>query len=165
MQLDFTNLFNSDSEVVNIDYNIKFDDFQYSTYQPLKNGADVRGKAYCRADVVYLDLSISFDFFGVCDRCAEDFERQYSFDLNRIVVQRLENENDSDDYIVVENNVLDLDDLVYQEIQLFLPQKILCKEDCKGLCPKCGKNLNSGDCDCKADVDPRMAALLQLLDE
>ncbi len=165
MQLDFTNLFNSDSEVVNIDYNIKFDDFQYSTYQPLKNGADVRGKAYCRADVVYLDLSISFDFFGVCDRCAENFERQYSFDLNRIVVQRLENENDSDDYIVVENNVLDLDDLVYQEIQLFLPQKILCKEDCKGLCPKCGKNLNSGDCDCKADVDPRMAALLQLLDE
>lgn len=165
MQLDFTNLFNSDSEVVNIDYNIKFDDFQYSTYQPLKNGADVRGRAYCRADVVYLDLIISFDFFGVCDRCAEDFERKYSFDLSKIVVQRLENEDDSDDYIVVENNVLDLDDLVYQEIQLFLPQKLLCKEDCKGLCPKCGKNLNSGDCDCKADVDPRMAALLELLDE
>lgn len=165
MQIDFTNLFNSDSEVVNIDYNIKFDDFQYSTYQPLKNGADVKGKAYCRADVVYMDLSISFDFFGVCDRCAEDFERKYSFDLNKIVVQRLENENDSDEYIVVENNVLDLDDLVYQEIQLFLPQKLLCKEDCKGICPKCGKNLNSGDCDCKADVDPRMAVLLELLDD
>lgn len=165
MQIDFTNLFNSDSEVVNIDYNIKFDDFQYSTYQPLKNGADVRGKAYCRADVVYMDLSISFDFFGVCDRCAEDFECKYSFDLNKIVVQRLENENDSDEYIVVENNVLDLDDLVYQEIQLFLPQKLLCKADCKGICPKCGKNLNSGDCDCKADVDPRMAALLELLDD
>lgn len=165
MQLDFTNLFNSDSEVVNIDYTVKFDDFQYSTYQPLKNGAVVRGKAYCRADVVYLDLSINFDFFGVCDRCAEDFERKYSIELNKIVVQRLENEDDSDDYIVVENNVLDLDDLVYQEIQLFLPQKILCREDCKGLCPKCGKNLNSGNCSCKADVDPRMAKLLELLDE
>lgn len=165
MQLDFTNLFNSDSEVVNIDYTVKFDDFQYSTYQPLKNGAVVRGKAYCRADVVYLDLGISFDFFGVCDRCAEDFERKYSVELNKIVVQRLENEDDSDDYIVAQNNILDLDDLVYQEILLFLPQKILCREDCKGLCPKCGKNLNSGDCSCKADVDPRMAALLELLDE
>lgn len=166
MQLDFTNLFNSDNEIVNIDYNVKFDDFQYSTYQPLKNGADVKGKAYCKADVVYMDLNINFDFFGVCDRCADEIEKHYSFDLNKIIVRKLENEDDDyDDYIVVENNVLDIDDLAYQEIQLFLPQKILCKEDCKGLCHKCGKNLNLGDCDCKADVDPRMAALLELLDD
>jgi uncharacterized protein len=166
MQLDFTNLFNSDSEVVNIDYNVKFDDFEYSTYKPLKNGADVKGKAYCKADVVYMNLVVDFDFFGVCDRCADEFQRRYSFELNKIVVPRMENENDDyDNYIVVENNILDLDDLIYQEIQLFLPQKMLCKEDCKGLCSKCGKNLNYEQCDCKKDVDPRMAALLQLLDD
>lgn len=165
MLIDFTNLFNSDREVKTIDYNLPLDDFEYSTYQPLKNGADVKGKAYARADIVYLDLNISFDFFGVCDRCAEDIQKSYSFDVNRIVVSHLENEEEDDDYIVVEDNVLDLDEFVYQEIQLFLPQKMLCSDDCKGLCPKCGKNLNKEKCGCEKEVDPRMAALLQLLDE
>lgn len=166
MQLDFTNLFNSSSEVIDVDYNVPLLDFDYSSYKPLINGADVKGRAYCKADVVYMDLRISFDFVGICDRCADDVNKHYSFDLNKIVVPKLENENDDyDDYIVVENNVLDLDDLIYQEIQLFLPSKMLCKEDCRGLCSKCGKNLNYEKCDCKKDVDPRMEALLQLLDE
>lgn len=166
MQLDFTNLFNSGNGDINIDYVVNLDDFEYSTYKPLKNGATVKGKAYCKADVVYLDLNVNFDFFGVCDRCAEDIEKSYSFELNKIIVPRMENDNDDfENYIVVENNVLDLDELVYEEIQLFLPIKMLCKDDCKGICQKCGKNLNEGDCDCKPDVDPRMAALLQLLDE
>ena len=166
MQLDFTNLFNFDNEVINIDCHLQFDDFEYNTYMPLKNGVDVKGKAYCKADVVYLDVDVCFDFFGVCDRCAEDFERKYSFSINKIVVEKLENEDDDyDDFIVVDNCKLDLDEFIYQEIQLFLPQKMLCKEDCKGLCQKCGANLNDGPCDCKKDVDPRMAALLQLLDD
>ena len=76
----------------------------------------------------------------------------------------MENENDDyDDYIVVENNVLDLDELVNEECQLFLPAKMLCKEDCKGLCQKCGKNLNYEKCECAKEIDPRLAALSDLL--
>ena len=165
MLIDFTGLFNSDKEEKQIDYCIPFEDFEYSTYKPLKHGATVKGRAYSKADVAYLDVTVCFDFFGVCDRCADDFERQYSFDINRIVVAHLENEEDDEDYIVVENNVLDLDDYVYQEIQLFLPQKMLCSDDCKGLCPKCGKNLNREKCGCQPEVDDRLSALLQLLDE
>ena len=166
MQLNFTNLFNFDNEVIDIDEKLTLSDFEYSTYKPLKNGVNVKGKAFCKADVVYIQLNISFDFFGICDRCADEFEKEYSFDINKIVVQKLENEDDDfDDFIVVENNVLDLDDYLYQEIQLFLPQKMLCSEDCKGLCAKCGKNLNKEKCSCEKEVDPRMAALLQLLEE
>lgn len=165
MFIDFTNLFNSDKEAKQIDYLLTFDDFEYSTYQPLKNGVTVKGRAYSKADVTHLELTVSFDFFGVCDRCADDFKRAYSFDIKKVVVAHLENEEDDENYIVAENNVLDLDDYVYQEIQLFLPQKMLCNDDCKGLCPKCGKNLNYEKCDCKPDVDPRMATLLTLLDE
>ncbi|MGN0523585.1 MAG: YceD family protein [Eubacterium sp.] len=166
MQLDFTNLFNSSGEVIDFDYKINFDDFEYSTYKPLTNGAGVKGKAFSKADVVYLALNVCFDFNGFCDRCADEINRSYSFDLEKIIVPRLENNDDDyDNYVVVENNVLDLDDLVYQEIQLFLPTKMLCIDDCKGLCPSCGKNLNHEKCECKKEVDPRMAALLQLLDE
>ena len=166
MQLNFTNLFNFDNEEIKINEKLSFDDFEYSTYKPLKNGVSVKGRAYCKADVVYINLYISFDFFGICDRCAEDFKREYSFEINKIVVEKLENEDDDfDDFIVVENGVFDLDDYVYQEIQLFLPQKMLCSENCKGICSKCGKNLNKEECSCEKEVDPRMAALLQLLEE
>lgn len=164
MQLDFTNLLNSSADEINIDYHMNADDFMYSTYKPLKNGVDVKGRAYQKVGVVYLDLDVNFDFFGVCDRCADDIERKYDFSLNKIIVNAMENENDDyDDYIVVENNVLDLDELVKEECQLFLPAKMLCKDDCKGLCQKCGKNLNYEKCECAKDVDPRLAALADLL--
>ena len=165
MQLDFTGLFSSSSDAVCIDYSLSLEDFEYSTYKPLKNGARIIGRAYTKADVTHLDLNISFDFFGICDRCADDIERHYSFDISKTVVPFLENEEDDEGYVITENNILDIDDLVYQEIQLFLPHKMLCSDDCKGLCQVCGKNLNYGECDCKKAVDPRMAALLQLLDE
>jgi uncharacterized protein len=60
---------------------------------------------------------------------------------------------------------LNLDELVEEDVNLALPTKYLCKDDCKGLCSSCGKNLNNGQCDCKAPIDPRMEALLQLLED
>ena len=73
-------------------------------------------------------------------------------------------EEDFDDYIVVEGETLDLDELVYSDIVLLTPPKYVCSEDCKGLCPTCGKNLNEGECACdKQHTDPRLEALRQLL--
>ena len=164
MQLDFTNIFNSSCDELPVDYSLSLEDFEYGTYKPLKDGVTVKGRAYSKADVAHLELSVSFDFYGICDRCADDFKRAYSFEIEKVVVHHLENELDDDGYIITENNILDIDDLVYQEIQLFLPHKMLCNDDCKGLCTKCGANLNREECGCKKDVDPRMAALLELLD-
>lgn len=165
MKIDLTELFNGSVDKKDIDYRLDLSNLTYSTYKPIKNDVVVKGSVFSKADVVYLDVDISFDFFGFCDRCAEDVKKSFGFKVKRIVVERLENENDDDDYIVVKNRELDLDELVSEEVSLSLPSKILCKEDCKGLCPKCGANLNVKKCDCKSDVDPRMAALLQLLDE
>lgn len=165
MKIDLTELFNGSVDKKDIDYRLDLSNLIYSTYNPIKNDVVVNGSVFSKADVVYLDIDISFDFFGFCDRCAEDVKRSFDFKVKRIVVERLENENDDDDYIVVKNREIDLDELVSEEVSLSLPSKILCKEDCKGLCPKCGTNLNVKKCDCKSDVDPRMAALLQLLDE
>lgn len=165
MKIDLTNLFNGCNESVSVDYSLNLQNLSYGTYQPLQKEVKVKGSVYQKADVVYLDVSVSFEFIGVCDRCAEDLKKDYCFKLNKILVPCVESDADFDDYIVVENGVLNLDELVEEEIQLFLPSKMLCRDDCKGLCAKCGKNLNLGNCDCKKDVDPRMAALLQLLDE
>ncbi len=166
MQLDFTNLFGASDEIISIDYTIPFDDFYYGNYRPFRDGVSVKGRAFCKAEVVHMELQISFSFYGICDRCVDDFKRDYSFSVNKIIVQRMENDSEAfDDYIVVENNILNLDDLVEEEINLHLPSKILCKDDCAGICPQCGKNLNHEKCSCKKEVDPRMASLLQLLDD
>lgn len=65
-----------------------------------------------------------------------------------------------------EGDALDLDELVREQILLALPARHLCREDCKGLCPDCGADLNAGHCGCARDeTDPRWAALAALKDK
>lgn len=165
MKIDLSGLFNNSVKEIPVNETFDFSDFVYSTYTPIKNGVSVKGSIYSKAEVVFLNLDINFNFIGYCDRCAESVEKSFSFNINKIVVEELQNEQDCDDYIVIKNRMLDLDELVNEEVALSLPSKILCKEDCKGLCAQCGTNLNVSKCDCKKDVDPRMEALLQLLEE
>ena len=71
---------------------------------------------------------------------------------------------ENDDYIFIEDNKLDLLPPVEEQMMLEMPSKTLCREDCLGLCPKCGKNLNEGPCTCeKHETDPRLAVLKTLL--
>ena len=71
---------------------------------------------------------------------------------------------DNDDYIFIEDKKLDLLAPVEEQLMLEMPSKTLCREDCRGLCQKCGKNLNEGPCTCEEhEVDPRLAILKTLL--
>jgi uncharacterized protein len=64
---------------------------------------------------------------------------------------------------LVEGDEVDLTEIIREQILLNLPEQVLCKEDCKGLCPQCGANRNLIDCDCGEDeIDPRWAALKNL---
>jgi uncharacterized protein len=101
-----------------------------------------------------------------CDRCLRDVD--YTFDLSfddEVVSPEYTGEVEEDDCLddcsrIMEGYHLNVDELVNNEILLNWPLKILCKQDCKGLCKVCGKNLNDGDCGCDDFVpDPRMAAI------
>ena len=164
MKINLINLLNGEQDSLSVDYTLDLSNLIYSSYSPVKEPVSISGRLYSKADVLYLDLKIEFRFCGVCDRCAEEIEKDFAIKINKIIVEELQNIDNDDDYIVVDNQLLDLDELVNEEVSLSLPSKILCSDDCKGLCPNCGTNLNVNKCDCKGDVDPRMAALLQLLD-
>ena len=99
-----------------------------------------------------------------CDRCLKAVERELDKSFEHILVTELSNEDDEEyEYIVCADGTLDLTELVRTDLMLELPTKVLCKEDCRGLCPKCGKDLNLGSCDCKTkDIDPRWQALSDL---
>ncbi len=165
MKIDISNLFNSAESAINIDCILDMQSLPYSTYYPIKDGAKVKGRVYLDADVVYFSVNVSFDFYGICDRCAEEIKIPMSFDVNKVLVKNLVNEDNDDEYLVLPDSLLNMEEIICEEILLFLPTKILCKEDCKGLCPKCGKNLNLGLCDCKKEINPAMAPLLQLMQE
>lgn len=97
-----------------------------------------------------------------CDRCLEDVELTFPIQIDDR--WKLEEQSDGiedvDEHSFMDGCILDVDKLVADEIVVALPTKVLCKEDCKGLCSVCGTNLNYGTCDCDRQVlDPRMAAI------
>ena len=76
-----------------------------------------------------------------------------------------ESDESDPDVFPLEGDALDVSDVLETLFILETEPKFLCREDCRGLCPSCGKDLNDGPCGCKKEVDPRLAALSQLLDK
>jgi len=100
-----------------------------------------------------------------CDRCAEGFTTTIPFVMEeRFKKEDAIGEDANPDITPLTGSVIDLDALTYDTLVMALPSKILCKEDCKGICTSCGKNLNQGSCDCDTrPTDPRFDVLDQLL--
>lgn len=100
-----------------------------------------------------------------CDRCLEPVETVIEFDVNDLVEFNKtvpDEEQEEKDYIDGYN--LDVDKLIFGELLVSIPGKVLCKDDCKGLCPVCGNNLNVAECGCDRDVlDPRMSVFKDIL--
>ncbi|HHW46269.1 MAG TPA: DUF177 domain-containing protein [Clostridiales bacterium] len=164
MVLDLKPVFLNEGESIGIDTEFDFSDVDLSGRYPLSDPVKVTGSIYNRASVVYLSIVCDFSFTAECDRCARECSNHYTLPVERILVTKLESSEDNDDILVVEGMKLDLKELVYTEVLLFLPTKNLCKPDCKGICPSCGRNLNDGECGCNnQNIDPRLRVLEQLL--
>lgn len=99
-----------------------------------------------------------------CDRCAAPFERFYSIPLHAVLTTEIQEEEDEWIFLL-EDDCADLDDIILTSFLFGLDMQLLCRDDCAGLCPTCGKNLNDGPCGCVKEADPRLAALAQLLKE
>lgn len=121
------------------------------------------GRVVNSAGALSLEGRITAKMLCVCDRCGEQFELDKSTELNVPLAAELEDEENPDIFLI-ENSCLDLDEALGTCFILDMDAKLLCSEDCKGLCARCGANLNHGPCSCGREIDPRMAVLGQLLD-
>lgn len=98
-----------------------------------------------------------------CSRCLEDVAVKFDIDISKTIDfndtdQDRIKELDETNYISGYN--LDVDLLIFDEIMIDFPLKVVCSEDCKGLCNVCGMNLNHGTCNCEStSLDPRMSAI------
>ena len=113
---------------------------------------------------------MSVDYVAQCARCLSPVTGEFTLDLEKTVAPRdllgdLD-ESKLDEFAIIEDGFLDMDEQLFEQLEMEFPLRFLCKEDCKGLCQRCGKNLNEGDCSCnKREIDPRLAPLQKLLDE
>ena len=100
----------------------------------------------------------------LCDRCGAEFILDVSLPVEvKLAAELVDEENP--DIFPLDGNWLDLSEVLETAFILGEPAQYLCQEDCKGLCDRCGKNLNDGPCGCGKEIDPRLAVLQQLLDK
>jgi len=116
------------------------------------------------AGVLTLRGTIRAGLRCACDRCAREFDREVALPLEVPLAAELQDE-ESPDYYLLDGDELDLADLLETSFLLDMDTRFLCREDCKGLCPRCGADLNLGPCGCQKEKDPRLAVLEQLLDD
>ena len=133
---------------------------------PMKVKGDITNTAgYMR---MHLDMSV--DYTAECARCLAPVRGEFSLNLEKTVAPRNLlsdlDEDKLDDYAIIEDGFLDMDEQLRAQLEMEFPVRFLCCDDCKGLCQRCGKNLNEGKCDCvEKEIDPRMAPLQKLLEQ
>lgn len=144
---------------------LRLDDERAQITAPL----DVSGTASLKGDEVRVKGDIGGQLDVACDRCLQPavYPVSLSFDAHLIpaatyqATNKFELEEADLDYSVLEGeDEIDLDGMVREQLLLALPVRLLCREDCRGLCADCGINLNEGACQCRAGkIDPRWGAL------
>ncbi|MCR4955893.1 MAG: DUF177 domain-containing protein [Lachnospiraceae bacterium] len=164
MKLDLFDLINSKGKELNKEIPIEMDEFDspsgnypITAKSPLQlylsNGqgrelslkSEAHLKAHAPCDRCLTDVEIDVDI---------DYEIEIPISDGKLVIDEMDAPG------CIDGLILDTEQLVYDEILMNWPMKVLCKEDCKGICNKCGCNLNNRTCDCdRTVVDPRMAAI------
>ena len=142
------------------------DDVDLSQYsaggeRPLRDPVHITAQAKNRVGVVFVDGTYHYTLALRCDRCLAPVLREVTLTVPHTVVRSLQNTPEEDDeYLVAPDGFIELSELAANDVIPELPSRILCREDCKGLCPVCGCDRNVTQCSCETKVsDPRLAAL------
>ena len=166
MLLGLSKIIDCPGASVPFETSVDLSDLRYGTCFPVSEPVVASGVVRNTAGVLMMTGSVTTCIHGICDRCASEFDRDIDFPIDVVLVTELANEENEDEWVFpLEGDSADLDDIVRTVFVLNLDSKLLCDEDCKGLCCRCGKNLNDGPCSCQKELDPRFAALKQLLEK
>ncbi len=146
-------------------YDLDFGGLLCSFDRPFKKPVHVSGILEERADVASVSLSIDAPVETSCARCAKEIHFTHHTDADYMVSEEKPADENDDTVVYAKNGELDVDEIAKTALLLSMDMVYLCKEDCKGLCSKCGADLNEGPCECKKEIDPRIQKLQDLLDK
>ncbi len=170
MKIDISNVVNSINKVTTEELTLEMSTFEskLGTFPILKKSPIALRIENQENASVLISGSVDMTIAIPCDRCLEDVPTDIHFDIDKKLSIKdgtlVDDEMEETDYLI--GFELDVERLVYAEILVNWPMKVLCKDDCKGICKVCGMNLNKGTCSCqKTELDPRMARVQDIFNK
>ena len=165
MKLDLSHVAREPGAALPFERELDLSPVEWNGQRPFANTVHITGRVRNMAGAMLLGAKLSCVLSLVCDRCARPFEREKTVEYETLLASELAN-GESDDIVLLDaDGTLDLDALMEEVFLLEMDTKNLCSEDCKGLCPGCGADLNREPCRCKKEIDPRLAKLARLLED
>ena len=163
MLFDVKQILHAPGKELGFQFEMDLSDVEVSGRCPISRPVQVEGKVRNSADVLELTLTAWTTLDAMCDRCGREFLQEKTIPYTCLLAEELENE-DNDEIVLLEDGKVDVGDLARTAFILGMDTKTLCSEDCKGLCPRCGADLNLGPRSCKKEADPRLAVLAKPLE-
>lgn len=125
----------------------------------------VRGSVSNTGDGFLVQGEVSYTYRTNCNRCLESVSGSGKVEITEQFASYTPTEADESSYYF-QGDLIDLSDCLREQVLLSLPMKFTCKEDCRGLCPQCGQNLNHQNCNCHSDnFNPQFNKLKSLLNQ
>lgn len=130
----------------------------------LKEPVDVEGSVTNTGEGFLIQLKLRYEYQANCARCLESFSATQTVEVSEQFIA--DDPSDDEALFKFRGDIIDLEECITQHVWLTFPIKLLCREDCRGLCVNCGKNLNSQECQCTTDeINPHFEKLRTLLVE
>ena len=164
MLLELRKLMTTPGESLPFEASLDLSDLTFGGCRPATEPLVGSGRVRNTAGVLEMKGSVKTVLHGVCDRCAGEFVREVEYPIDAVLTNDPESQDSEDPWVFeLSDGCADLEDILTTTFVLNMDSQLLCRPDCKGLCCRCGRNLNLGPCDCKPEPDPRFAALGQFL--
>ncbi len=177
MKLDLSQIFDGTIYKLDLNENLIINTFdgalEIERDIKLEKPVNITGSIYATEDGEYLSANLTYEYVENCARCLTEFSQKIETVLSAKIIeksnQQIKKEEDDDEETIIyydsKDSQLQIEDIVSTSILLSLPMKSVCDEECKGLCVKCGVNLNVEQCNCTTqDIDPRLEKLKNLFD-
>lgn len=168
MKISLDKLIRRETDKIDLNFCQKVDIINYcDTSYELASPISIDGKISTTKSGFYLDADVEFTVLDNCSRCLEEVEVPIEYSIQGFLVKEDFDEDsfEDDDAFIYDGQDIDLIQIIEQTLDFKLPARVLCDEDCKGLCPGCGANLNKKACSCneiandEEIIDPRFAKL------
>ena len=168
MKISLDKLNKRETDKLDLNFSQKVDTINYcdNNYK-LTSPLNLKGKISYTNKGLYLDVDVNFTILDTCSRCLDDVEVPIEYSIQGFLVKEDYDEDSFEDYdaFIYQSDEINLIDIIEQTLDFNMPIASLCSEDCKGLCQKCGANLNREECSCNETandeelIDPRFAKL------
>jgi uncharacterized protein len=159
MRLDLREIIGVPGGRVTFEFEPDLSDAAFGSVVAIESAPRAAGNVTNSAGVLTFSAIADATCVCVCARCLKGFKLPVHQQITALLMEEGDGEN-PDGYAIA-GDWIDAGEIVRTEFLLAMEDRLLCSDDCAGLCGRCGADLNDGPCDCKPEIDPRLAVLAQ----